>query len=696
MIRQSMLATFVLMIVTSMLPWARSAVALSNNEGPEISQGEITQGTLMIKTPSSASYSPAPVLDTDVTMDVSGLIARVKVVQKFRNEGQEWAEGKYTFPLPDNAAVDHMRLIIGSRIIEGQIHEREKARKIYQTAKRQGKQTSLLEQQRANIFTTLVANIAPNDAITVEIEYQQTLTYVNSEFRLRFPLVVGPRYIPGQPVSSEQQVRGFSTGGWSVDTDQVPDASQITPPVAVPGEAPVNPVRISVSLNPGFPLTTLESSYHKIQRVDNDDGSYQVSLAAGNVPADRDFELRWRPVQGSEPQAALFRQRLEGEDYAMLMVLPPSDAYIQQHAMPREMIFVIDVSGSMNGESIRQAKQALLLALDGLSGQDRFNIIWFNQTYGSLFPASQQVTDSRIRTARGFVSKLRAEGGTEMSGALKMALSKNTEGTHLRQVVFLTDGAVGNERALFKTISSMIGDSRLFTVGIGSAPNSHFMKKAARAGRGTFTFIGKTSEVLRKIQALLEKLEHPALSNLRLSFSNGQTSEIYPYPIPDLYKGEPVIVAMKTRQLSGSLEISGKLGNLSPWRSRIALSGGEQHPGIARLWARRKIDSLIAQGVGARGESGNDTIRQQIIQIAMQHHLVSKYTSLVAVDVTPVRKDAPVYSHAMKTNLPQGWSYKHVFGMPQTATPALQKMLIGLALLLLSLMFIKVYQWQRY
>lgn len=695
MMRQSVLATFMLMIFTSMLPWARPAAALTGSEGR---QGEITQGALMIRTPSSGNYSPAPVLDTDVTMDVSGLIARVKVVQKFRNDGLEWAEGKYTFPLPDNAAVDHMRLVIGSRIIEGQIHERKKARKIYRTAKRQGKRASLVEQQRANIFTTSVANIAPNDEITIEIEYQQTLTYVNNEFRLRFPLVVGPRYIPGQPIASEQQIRGFSAGGWSVDTDQVPDASQITPPVAIPGETLLNPVRISVSLNPGFPLARLESSYHKIQSVDNGDGSYQVSLAAGRVPADRDFVLTWRPVLGSEPQAALFRQRLDGEDYAMLMVLPPSDAYIQQHAMPREMIFVIDVSGSMSGESMRQAKQALLLALDGLTAQDRFNIIWFNQTYGSLFPSSQQAADSRIRAARLFVSRLRAEGGTEMSGALKMALSKNTEGSHLRQIIFLTDGAVGNERALFKTISSMIGDSRLFTVGIGSAPNSHFMKKAARAGRGTFTFIGKTSEVLSKIQALLEKLAHPALSNLSLSFSNSQTSEIYPHPIPDLYKGEPVIVAMKAGQLSGSLDISGTLGDRSSWRSRIELSGGEQHPGIARLWARRKIDSLMARGIERRGKPDKDAIRQQIIQIAMQHHLVSKYTSLVAVDVTPVRKDAPLYSHAIKTNLPQGWSYKHVFGMPQTATPALQKMLIGLALLLLSLMLMKAWrwQWQRY
>lgn len=692
MTRRSTLTIFVLIMVTGMLLWVRPAIAGSGNK---TWHGEVQRGTLMFRTSSSSHFSPAPVLDTDVHMEVSGLIARVKVIQKFRNQGHEWAEGKYTFPLPDNAAVDHMRLIVGSRIIEGQIHEKKTARKIYQKAKRQGKRTSLVEQQRANIFTTSVANIAPNEDITIEIEYQQTLTYDNNEFRLRFPLVVGPRYIPGTPVSSEQQVRGFSAAGWSVDTDQVPDASSITPPVATPDEGKINPVRISISLTPGFPLAALESSYHRIQSTDNGDGSYQISLAENSVPADRDFELRWRPTQGNEPQAALFRQRLDGEDYAMLMILPPSDAYIQQHAMPREMIFVIDISGSMHGESIRQAKQALLLALDGLNQADRFNIIWFNHTNGSLFPWPVDVTDSRLGTARRFVSRLRAEGGTEMSGALKMALTKETESTHLRQIVFLTDGAVGNEKLLFKTISSMIGDSRLFTVGIGSAPNSHFMKKAARTGRGTFTFIGKTSEVLSTMQALLEKLQHPALSNLSLSFDNNQVTEGYPDPIPDLYQGEPVIVVMKASQLSGSLEIGGKLGDLSTWRSRIELSGGEQHPGIARLWARRKIGSLIERGVENRRGAMNVSIREQIIKLAKQHHLVSQYTSLVAVDVTPARKDAPLYSHAMKTNLPHGWSYKHVFGMPQTATSALQNLLIGLTLLLLSLIVMKFYSCRR-
>jgi Ca-activated chloride channel family protein len=637
-------------------------------------------GTLLFKDANGAI--DAPLLDTDVEIGVSGIAARTRVTQRFVNPGSGWREGVYVFPLPEDAAVDHLQMRIGTRRIEGKIRERAQARREYDEAKQLGRKAALVEQERPNLFTTSVAPIGPGEEIVVAIEYQQALRYDEGRFSLRFPMAITPRYIPGAPAVTTADAAGASPSGlgWAADTDRVPDASRITPLVAHPSLGKLNPVTLSVALDAGFPLAKLESRYHAVTIDESADHRYTVTLD-GAVPADRDFELVWTPDVGRAPGAAVFVERGGGTSHA-LMMLVPSIADDSAQRTPREVTFVVDTSGSMAGSSIAQAKAALSMALERLAPGDRFNVIEFNSRARALFATPMPVGPATVGRARSFVSGLRADGGTEMREALLLALGSDRAEGFVRQVVFLTDGAVGNEDELFALIRNKLGDRRLFTVGIGSAPNSHFMTKAAQFGRGTFTYIGDVREVQEKMAALYRKLESPVLTDIELAWPGAHES--HPAAIPDLYAGEPIVVTAALRSLDGDLVVRGRHAG-KPWQATLPLAGNGEAHGIGVLWARAKIDALAdAQVAGANP----DGIRSEIVRVALAHHLVSKYTSLVAVDVTPTAPPGfHLESSAIPVDLPEGQEFEKIFGgLPQTATNAPRDVAIAIAALLVALL----------
>ncbi|HEV8615402.1 MAG TPA: marine proteobacterial sortase target protein [Methylomirabilota bacterium] len=665
MIRGRSPLVFVLLLLAAPAAWA-DAQPGDGGSRPR----RVTEGTLLWRTGQQPSPQPAPMLATDVELRVTGMVVRATVKQWFTNPSVEWVEGIYVFPLPDDAAVDHLRMRVGDRTIEGVIRERAAAKATYEQAKQQGKHASLVEQERPNIFTTSIANISPGATIAVEIEYQHAVAYDAGRFRLRFPMVVGPRYIP-----ASADPEGGDRGG-DPDTD-ADDAARITPPVQPPGHRPINPVSLRVELDPGVPLAGVESSYHAIHTTPLRDGRYEITLEQASVPADRDFELVWRPAAGATPAVVLLTEQIGDEVFALLMVMPPASGVAAR--VPREVIFVLDHSGSMAGASIEQARAALTLALGRLGPGDTFNVVRFNHRTDSLFAGAQPATPLNLRAAERYVAAIRAEGGTEMLPALLRALDGQERSERLRQVIFLTDGAVGNEAQLFRAIHERLGDSRLFTIGIGSAPNSHFMRDAARLGRGTFTYIGSPAEVQARMVALFRKLESPALSGAELDLGAGVDAEILPSPIPDLYLGEPVVVAMKARTLPSRAVLRGRLGG-TPWERDVPLRQAGDGSGVAAHWARAKIAALLDQRVG--GDRDEET-RIAVIDVALRHHLVSAYTSLVAVDVTPVRPgDAELRSHELATNLPQGWDYAAVFGLGQGATGGPFDVATGLGALL--------------
>jgi Ca-activated chloride channel family protein len=637
----------------------------------------VTHGSLLVRSHEAGRFEEVPELRTEVRMRITGLVARVELTQAFRNPTREWLEAIYVFPLPEGAAVDALRLHVGERIVEGQIREREEARHTYRQAQAAGKKASLIEQERPNVFTTSVANIGPGEDVAVTIQYQELVRYDRGEFRLRFPMVVGPRYVPG-----DTAIRGAAGTGWGVNTAEVPDAERVTPPVRHPSEGPINPVSLTVEVDAGFPLRRLASPYHQIVTTPMTGTRQAVTLAAGAVPADRDFELVWAPDVGQQPAAAVFTQSHEGEQYALVMLLPPAEA-APASRLPRETIFIVDTSGSMAGASIRQAKAALEEALATLRPGDRFNVIQFNSTTEQLFPTSVPVGPAEIAHARQWVQALRATGGTEMLPALRAALEGDTEQGAVRQVVFVTDGLVANEEQLFGYISRQLGRSRLFTVGIGSAPNGHFMTKAAQFGRGTYTYIGNPTEVAEKMGALFRKLESPVLTDVRVSWGSGD-AEAWPARVPDLYSGEPImLVARLGAEPGGELRVSGKRGDRE-WDGAVRVDGGSEETGIHKLWARKKISGLMDR---QREGADRSEVRSAVLEVALKHHLVSTYTSLVAVDVTPTRPPGtPGGTANVPVALPAGMVYEKVFGgLPQTATPGPVYLLAGLASLALAL-----------
>ncbi len=630
----------------------------------------------LLKTPDQPTPILAPLLKTDVKMTVSGLIGRITVTQQFSNPTSEWTEGVYVFPLPDDAAVDHLRMRIGDRIIEGHIQERTEAKKTYEKAKANGQQASLLEQERPNIFTASVANIAPHAAMTVDIEYQAMVRYDQGRFSLRFPTVVGPRYIPGHLLPQEHST-GLPQGlGWATNTDEVPDASRITPPVQHPVHGLLNPITLHIDLAPGFRLQSIESPTHPIHITRQENRTYDISFQDSQVYADRDFELIWIPMEEDNLQTTIFSETIKDETYYFLQLMPPVTPTMIESTVPREVIFVLDTSGSMQGQSIRQAKAALQLALTRLTSKDSFNLIQFNSTTQSLFPTPQPATSQHIHQARQYLQHLQANGGTEMKPALDLAMGQpmsNEEGSVLRQIIFITDGLVGNEDALFRQIQRDLKDQRLFTVGIGSAPNGHFMRKAAQFGKGTFTHISSATDVQDKMSRLFHKLEQPALTNITLDASNFDFVDLTPNPIPDLYAGEPLTLAFRSNHAPASIALSGQRGSVS-WDTTVSLSDHHTREGIAIHWARQRISHLMDQ----HNQTNERTeLRQQVLSLALKHHLVSRYTSLVAVDVTPVRLKERLHTHALKTNLPHGMQYEAIFGWPQTATPASLYVILG-------------------
>lgn len=648
-------------------------------------------------------------LHTDVKMQVTGLTNRVMLTQTFVNNSEQWIDGSYMFPLPNNAAVDSMQLLIGERKIEGQILPKKAAKRRFDEAKQQGKRASLVEQLRPNIFTTAVANLAPGEQLSVSISYQQQVDYQDGVFSFRFPMLVNPRYTPPQIFADNASyIRGskpadeLSLAQLMRQTVEMSSAStslqqqlQLLQHSAEQYARGVDSQGLSldlnINLNPGFELARLDSLYHVIDTMTRSDGSIDIQLE--NSAPNKDFVLSWQPIIGARPEAALYTQTglshpqaepSAQHDYALMMLMPPQGQAAEALELARELILVIDTSGSMSGQSMIQAKEALHQALSGLKAKDRFNIIEFNSSVRSMATQPLTVNASSLRRARAFVNSLHADGGTQMYPAIEAALAKTEElespSAALRQVIFITDGAVSNEQALFDLIRNNLASSRFFTVGIGSAPNSHFMQRAAELGKGTFSYIGKQSEVKQQITELFNKIAHPVVRDIKLQFADGTVPEYWPVNIPDLYLGQPIMVSMKI--LSGSQQqvvVSGEIQG-QYWQRSLNLRSSQRAAGLDLLWARQYIAALELYKTAAN----ESRVEQQVLALALKYHLVSSQTSLVAVDVT-AHKPQGIDSRQQRiaSGMPSGWLRPEM--LPQTATSSRLSLLLGALLSAFSL-----------
>lgn len=619
-----------------------------------------------------AKAAPGVIVKSAATMTVTGLINHVVVTQHYRNENPFAVNARYVFPLPEESAVHAMTMHIGERVIKGEIDKKAQAELRFQQAQQAGKQAALVHQQRSNMFVTNVANIGPGDDVQIELKYQEVIDYRSGTFALRFPTTITPRYHPFNAVLQEQGERPnvekqpaslFAPSGW------------ITPFYATTshGDAPQSEFSLTINIDVGLELVDIQSKYHQIAIENPAFGQYQVALNEPNA-VNRDFLLEFKPLQKEQAQAAFFTEQLNnGERFGLLMLLPPDDHFTQTQRLAREMIFVVDTSGSMHGQSMEQAKSALHYALSLLDSNDSFNIIGFDDQIMPMSNNPVPANDFNLRRAERFVYNLQADGGTEIKGALDAVLDGREHLGYLRQVVFLTDGSVSNEDALFKHISAQLGDSRLFTIGIGSAPNSYFMRRAADVGRGTFTYIGSSGDVKPKMQQLFDKLAHPAITQLTLTSEavnqqgEDQQLEYWPSPLPDLYFSEPVMVAVKLDNHS-AIRLTGQTAQ-GPLAIKLNTQQGQSAQGIARLWARQKIKSLLLY-------NQQEQVKAQVESLALEHQLLSPFTAFVAVEQTPANIFAEQNVQAAN-QLPQGLTMR----LPQTDGQSRMYILLGLLLL---------------
>ncbi|UWU76754.1 marine proteobacterial sortase target protein [Bradyrhizobium huanghuaihaiense] len=655
-----MLVAFVALLVSFGTGWSATT-----EQAGLLQPGEARAGSLLLK--EDGAYTEAIRLGTDIDITVSGPTLRARVTQVFRNPTKDWVEATYVYPLATNGAVDTLKLVVGDRVIVGDVKERQQARVIYEQARSAGQKAALTEQERPNIFTNSVANIGPGETVLVQIEYQEPVHQSGNEYSLRLPLVVAPRYNPA-PIVQSVDFRQDSSGWGATTSNPVPDRDRISPPVLDPAKnAPVNPTSITVRLKAGFALGEVKSHHHNVKIESPDNTTRVVTLADGVVPADRDFELTWKPDAEKAPSVGLFRERVGDADYLLAFVTPPSAEQATQKPLPREVVFVIDNSGSMGGTSIVQAKASLLYALGRLQPNDRFNVIRFDDTMDVLFSTSVPADPAHLGEALGFVNGLQARGGTEMVPAMRAALTDKISDTNMvRQVVFLTDGAIGNEQQLFETITAMRGRSRVFMVGIGSAPNTYLMTRAAELGRGAFTHIGSVEQVEERMRGLFAKLENPAVTGLTAKFSEAR-ADVTPAIIPDVYRNEPLVLAARLDKLAGSLEIKGRVGD-RPWSVTLPLQNAAEGKGLSKLWARRKIgDAEVARTLREMTPEESD---KAILALALDHQIVTRLTSLVAVDKTPSRPEGePLKLSELPINLPAGWDFEKVFGERPHLTP---------------------------
>ena len=619
----------------------------STPSGPDDVKGGVLRGT-----DADGAVLQFPLEHTDVRAEVTGNIAQVELIQIFRNPYKKKIEAVYVFPLPNRAAVNGMEIKIGERTIEATIKKRDDAQRIYEEARAAGHVTALLEQERPNIFTQSVANILPGNSVEVTIRYFETVPYENSAYTFSFPMVVGPRFIPGEPSTSGER-------GWSPNTTDVPDASRITPPVLEPGQRTGHDISLSLQLDAGATLTELAAPSHDVTIERNGETSAVIRLANEAVIPNKDFVLRYS-IDGEAPRVALLPHRRDGNGYFLLLVQPETEPP-DKDISPKEMIFVVDGSGSMSGFPIEKVKEAMRYALKNLTAHDTFRIMRFSNGVESFQPGPVPATSANIQQGLAYVGTLSGRGGTIMLEGVEAALRPPKDPEKLRIVSFMTDGYIGNEDEILAYLKTNLGGARLFSFGVGNSVNRYLLDKMAEFGRGTVEYVLLEDKADESVARFYDRIRNPYLTDLEIDWGGIPVEDVYPKTIPDLFLGQPVVLHGKYKAPGkGKLRLRGKLGGRRYEQEVEVLLPGEHLEGeaIGTLWARARIEDLSNENIVTR----TPRLEEQITEVALAHDLVSAYTSFVAVEKTFVTGSEEPVLVEVPVTMPDGVSYWGVFG----------------------------------
>jgi Ca-activated chloride channel family protein len=590
-----------------------------------------------------------PLQETAFDTVVVGTVAQTSVIQTFNNPFPDAIEAVYVFPLPHDGAVDDYWIRVGERNIHGVMKTREQARETYEQAREEGRAAGLLEQERPNVFTQSVANIPPGGSIEVEMRVVHPLRQVHGRYELALPTVVGPRFIPGTPI-------GRRGGGWSPDTDRVPDASRITPPVVPPGKVGCARLAISVVLDPGLPIHDLRSLHHRVVATPTADGA-AVELGGLDELPNRDFVLSWE-LSGPTPRASLMAHKVGDEGWFTLTVQPPAVVRDDQ-ARPRELVFVLDTSGSMSGRPIETAKAAVRRSLEGMGARDRFQVLDFSDTVSALGDGTLlAATPENVERGLAHLDTLDGGGGTQMVEGIKAALDLPGDPERMRIVLFLTDGYIGNEAEIFAEIQRRRRDARLFSLGVGDAVNRYLLDGMARTGRGTVTYMALDEDPAALVDRFYETIDRPVLTDVEIDWNGLPVEDVVPAQVPDVFAGQPVVVYGRfTGSGRGTATLRGRAGG-QPVALEVPFDTAtrDDTSGLASLWARRRIDDLLGWPAHDPNDAtGAATAVAAATELALRHRVMTQYTSFVAVDEQEVTNpDGTTRTLQVPVELPRG------------------------------------------
>ena len=612
-----------------------------------------------------------PLKDTRVMVHINGVIADVIVKQQYANDGTRPLNARYVFPASTRASVHGMEMIVGEEVILAEIKERQTAQNEFNQAKREGKNAALLKQQRPNVFSMSVANIMPGDAIEIKLHYTELLVPNEGIYEFVYPTVVGPRY-SNQPA------------------DGVPETDRwIKNPYLKKGRDPETRFNINLTVSTGIALQDLICSTHAIETSWEGDAMANISLANPEIfSGDRDFILNYR-LTGDEIQSGLLLFEGEEENFFLLMVQPPRRIETEE-IPPREYIFVVDVSGSMNGFPLNTAKKLLSNLIGDLRITDTFNVILFAGGSRLMETSSVPATQKNIRQAIGFINNQRGGGGTELLAALRKGYAIPQTETVSRSMIIVTDGYIGAESDVFTEIQQHINHTNVFSFGIGSSVNRYLIEGMAKAGGGEAFVVTKRHKAAGVAERFRRYVQSPVLTQIDLDFGDFETFDIEPQGFPDLFAQRPVIIFGKWRgQPRGTIELRG-VGGSGEYSQTVQVDDvnpQKSHRALAYLWARARIGRLSDFNF-QRGSAEN---KNEITTLGLTYDLLTAYTSFVAVHEDIRNPEDHSEDVSQPLPLPSGVSNLAV-GVSVSTVPEPE---LALLLMAIALMLILFYRFKK-
>jgi len=610
-----------------------------------------------------------PLKDTRVEVSIAGIIADVTVRQIYENRGRRPIHARYVFPASTRAAVHGMTMTVGDKRIVAKIEERERASHDFERAKKEGKSASLLEESRPNVFSMELANVLPGDTIAVELKYTELLVSTEGVYEFLYPTVVGPRYSSKSEAGASQADKFVSS------------------PYMHQGELPKAELHLTARLATGVPIQELVCPSHQVVSRPGGLGRAEVALAdSERFSQDRDFILRYR-LSGQKIDAGLLLYQGKDENFFLLMAEPPR-AVVTDDLPPREYIFVLDVSGSMNGFPIDTAKKLMGDLVDVLRPTDTFNILVFADGSRMFAPESVEATLPNLVRALQFIGPKEGGGGTELLAAIKKGLALPRRPNVSRTVVLLTDGYIDAEKDVFGYVRSHLDQANLFAFGIGSSVNRHLIEGVARAGQGEPFVVTGPDEAPEAAAKFRRYIDSPVLTGISVKFAGFDAYDVEPKTIPDLFALRPVVVFGKWRGAAGgTIELSGKTARDV---HRISIPVGastplDEHRALRHLWARTRVANLS----DFAGPENDPDATAQIQSLGMKYSLLTPYTSFLAVQQIVRSTPGGAESVEQPLALPLGVTDLAVGeGVRSGAEPEL--LFIGATLLLLMLGFARL------